>query len=211
MTDYAILDSPAAAQAEAVAVGEAVHAWLRDGHGCIEPVLSFCAGYARARTRAIHRGRGLASAVLDMARDDIDVFDLRIHSDEQLHLMGLIDSCVDEVSGPAVDQHRRRIAALARVAAVELMAETMPEVSSAPLVWVGVEAEAMVLEVDVDEVVVGDPAAVAARREVQWFATHQGGWAEPRYAEWLNEGKRWRQLVDRVEMMLQAEKIGAVA
>lgn len=210
MTDDAILDSPAIASAEAEAVGEAVTEWLRDGHQVIEPTLSFCVAYARARCRAIHRGRGLASAVLDMARDDIGVFDLRIHSDEQLHLMQLVDSAVDVVSAPAVAAHRRRIAALANRAAAELMAETMPECSSAPLVWVGVTAQAMVLGISVSEVAIGDPVAVAARQEVSWFATNQGGWSEPRYGSWLAEEAQQQELVARVENMLKLEAIEAM-
>nr|WP_046284133.1 hypothetical protein [Mycobacterium sp. UM_NZ2] len=204
-----LLNSPAVAQAESEAVGQAVLSWLRDEHQCIEPVLSFCSAYSRARCRAVHAGVGLTAAVLDMAGDDIETFDLRIRPDEQMRLMGLIDSCVDEVSAGAVEAHRRRIAQLARQAATELVAETVPEAGCAALVWAGVTAEAMVLGFAPSSVEIGDPVAAAARREIAWRQANEGRWSESDYWVWIAAEGQQRALVDRVENMLAAEKIGA--
>lgn len=211
MSEYSILDALAVAQAEAEAVGAAVERWLRDDHQCSEPVLSFCTAYARARCRAIHRGRGLMLAVLDMAGDDIDALDLRICPHEQAELMGLIDSAVDEVSAAAVGDHRRRIASLARQAAVELVAEEVPEAGCAALVWAGITAEAMVLGVGQCSVAIGDPIAAAARHEIAWRQANEGRWSEADYWCWLAEEPRQRELVERVETMLMVEGIGEVA
>lgn len=204
MTEYSILSSPAVAAAEAEAVGAAVAEWL-GGLGWTGPAVEFSAGYARARTRAGHQNGSRLAVVCELAREtesDISLAD-------QQHLRAHIDDVLEEISASAIAAHRVRIARLARRAATELMAETMPELSSAPLVWVGVEAEAMVLGISASEVAIGDPAAAAARREVAWFVTNQGGWSEADYGSWLDDGKRWRALVERVEMMLLTEKIGA--
>ena len=198
-----ILDCPDVAAAEA----EAVRQWLRDEHRVTDPVLTFCVAYSRARTRAVHRGRGLASAVLDMAGDDIDALDLRIRPDEQMELMQLVDSAVDAVSAPAVGAHRRRIASLARAAAVELVAESVPEAGCAALVWAGVTAEAMVLGVGQCSVVLGDPIAAAARNEIAWRQTNEGWWSESDYWCWLSEEPQRGELTARVENMLKLEAI----
>lgn len=205
MTSYSIWNSPGVAQAEAEAVGAAVSQWL-GGRGWTGPAVSFCVGYARARVRARHGTGSRLAVVLEMAAET----ESRIAAADQEHLRRHIDDVLAEVSAGAVAAHRLRIAALARAAAIEMLAEEMPEVSSAPLVWVGVAAAALVLGCSASEVALGDPTAFAARREVDWFAANQGGWGESRYVEWLGEGKRWRELVTRVEMMLVVEGIEAI-
>ncbi|ULP45888.1 hypothetical protein [Mycolicibacter virginiensis] len=203
MSDYEILSSPGVAQADSEAVGEAVQTWLT-GRGWTGPAVSYCAGYARARTRAARGTGSRLAVVLELAREEPTY----LSADNQEHLNAQVNDHLTEVSAPAIAAHRVRIAQLARRAAVEMLLVQEPEVGVAPLVWVSVAAEAMTLGCSASEVAIGDPAAAAARREVAWFVTNQGGWSEADYGAWLTEGKRYRELVTRVEMMLVVEKIG---
>jgi len=203
MISYSIWASPAVAAAEAEMVGAAVAEWL-GGRGWTGPAVEFSAGYARARVRAGHQNGSRLAVVCELAAEEPS----DISPADQEHLRAHIDDVLEEISAPAIEQHRLRIAQLARAAATEMLLAQEPDVVVAPLVWVGVTAEALVLGCSASEVAIGGPAAAAARREVGWFAARQGGWSEADYWRWLSDGKRWRALVERVEMMLVAEKIG---
>lgn len=197
-----VFGQPAVIEAEAEAVGAAVCRWLRDDHQCAEPRLSYCTGYARARVRAVRSGGDKAATVLELVKETPADIDQLLAPAEQQRLEELLLSCIDEVADPALAVHRRRIARLARRAATELLAETNPDASLAARVWVGLAAEALVLGVAIGEIVLGDPIAVSARREIA---------DRERDLAWLNHGPRRRELANRVTVMLTAEKVMGVA
>ncbi|ULP48054.1 hypothetical protein [Mycolicibacter virginiensis] len=213
MTDYAILDSPGIAAVEAEAVGEAVSEWLRD-RGWHGPQVQFCAGYARARVRAAHRGGKPFTVLLELVPETVGGLHEQVSAAGQQLLRELVDSHWESVTAGAVDRHRRRIAGMARRAAGEYVAETVPEAGVAALVWCGVTAESMVLGVGPCSVAIGDPLAVAARAEIAWRQANQGKWSESDFWIWIAAEGQQRALARRVEVMLELaefEEMGAVA